>query len=91
MSRIVQCQKLGKKAPGLEQPPYPGELGERIYDSISSEAWQLWIQHQTMLINEYRLNLLELEARKFLKTQMENFLFGQGADKPAGFVPPEKK
>ena len=89
MSRIVQCVKLKKEGEGLKVPPYPGELGKRIYQNVSQEAWQEWLQHQTMLINEYRLNMLEQEARTFLKEEMEKFLFGDGSDKPEGFVAPE--
>jgi Fe-S cluster biosynthesis and repair protein YggX len=88
MSRIVNCAKLHKEAEGLAQPPYPGELGKRIYDSISAEAWQLWLAHQTMQINEYRLSMIDPKARDFLKKEMENFLFADGSDKPSGYVPP---
>ena len=74
--RMIYCQKLKKEAEGLDAPPYPGELGQRIFANISTEAWQLWISQQTMLINEYRLNLTEAEARKFLTQEMTKFLFG---------------
>ncbi len=87
--RTIQCVKLGKQAQGLDIAPYPGELGKRIFDSISKEAWEQWIGHQTMLVNEYRLSLLDADARKFLRTEMEKFLFGEGSERPAGFV--EKK
>jgi Fe-S cluster biosynthesis and repair protein YggX len=90
MSRTVNCAKLHKEAEGLAQPPYPGELGKRIYESISAEAWQLWLAHQTMQINEYRLSMIDPKARDFLKKEMENFLFGNGSDKPSGYVPPTK-
>lgn len=86
----VFCQKLQKEAPGLDFPPYPGELGQRIVESISAEAWQLWLDRQTMLINEYRLNMLEPNARDYLKQQMEAFLFGDGGDAPEGYVPVDK-
>ncbi|PIQ43050.1 MAG: oxidative damage protection protein [Gammaproteobacteria bacterium CG11_big_fil_rev_8_21_14_0_20_46_22] len=86
----VFCQKLQKEAPGLDFPPYPGELGQRIVESISAEAWQLWLDRQTMLINEYRLNMLESNARDYLKQQMEAFLFGDGGDAPEGYVPVDK-
>lgn len=89
MSRIVQCVLLGREAEGLDRPPYPGELGQRIYEQVSKEAWQQWLGHQTMLINEYRLVVIEPEAREFLRKQMEEFFFGQGAAKPEGYVPPE--
>ncbi|MEC9340540.1 MAG: oxidative damage protection protein [Pseudomonadota bacterium] len=87
MSRTVQCQFLGKEAEGLERQPYPGELGKRIFEQISKEAWQTWLSHQTMLINEYRLSLIDPEARKFLEGEMRKYLFEGGGDKPEGFVP----
>lgn len=90
MSRIIDCAKLKKPAPGLSQPPYPGELGQKIYQMISEEAWQMWVAHQTMLINEHRLSMLDPKARAFIKQEMENFLFGEGSAKPSGYVPPEK-
>ena len=86
MTRKVFCLKLNKEAPGLEQAPYPGPLGEKIYQSISQEAWDAWLAHQTMLINEYRLNMLEAKSRAFLKDEMQKFLFGEGSEKPPGFV-----
>ena len=88
MTRTVQCAKLNKEAEGLERPPYPGALGQKIFDSISKEAWQLWLQHQTMLINEYRLSMLDVKARQFLMVEAERFLFGEGSAKPAGYVAP---
>ena len=88
MTRMVQCIYLKKGAEGLIYPPYPGELGKRIYDSISKEAFELWKKHQTMLVNENRLNLADARARQYLARQMEQFFFGAGADKPAGYVPP---
>ncbi len=87
MTRTVNCAKLGKEAEGLERPTYPGELGQRIYEQISKEAWQLWLRHQTMLINEYRLSAVDPKAREFLAKEMEKFLFGEGSDKPEGFRP----
>jgi Fe-S cluster biosynthesis and repair protein YggX len=90
MTRWVDCAKLKKQAEGLAQPPLPGELGKKIYEHISQEAWQLWIQHQTMLINENRLSLIDPKARAFLLREMENFLFGAGSDKPTGYVPKEE-
>ncbi|OGT46463.1 MAG: oxidative damage protection protein [Gammaproteobacteria bacterium RIFCSPHIGHO2_12_FULL_41_20] len=88
MTRMIECIKLKKTAEGLAQPPYPGELGKRVYEHVSKEAWQLWLQHQTMLINEYRLSLIDPKARTFLQQEMERFLFGQGSDKPTGYIPP---
>ena len=87
MTRIVNCVKLKRNAPGLETSTYPGDLGQKIYESISQEAWQQWLHHQTMLINENRLNTLEPEARKFLVVEMERFLFGEGSVMPAGYKP----
>jgi Fe-S cluster biosynthesis and repair protein YggX len=88
MARTVQCIKLGREAEGLDFPPVPGDLGRRIWEQVSKEAWQQWQRHQTMLVNENRLNLADPRARKYLLQQMENYFFGSGADKPAGYVPP---
>ena len=90
MSRMVQCAKLGKEAEGLERVPYPGDLGQRIFDSISKEAWQQWLRHQTILINENRLSVIDPQHRAFLEEQMEKFLFGGDVEMPEGFVPPDK-
>jgi len=87
MTRMVQCVKLNKEAEGLERPPYPGELGQKIFDSVSKEAWDLWVKQQTILMNENRLTPIDPEHRKFLEEQMEQFLFGGGSDMPAGFTP----
>lgn len=86
MSRLVHCKKLNKEAEGLDTPPYPGELGQRILNEISKEAWQLWIGHQTMLINEYHLSMLDPKARSFLAEEMEKFLFEGGSDLPPGYT-----
>ncbi|HNP37613.1 MAG TPA: oxidative damage protection protein [Woeseiaceae bacterium] len=88
MSRTVKCVMLGKDAEGLDYAPYPGELGLRIYNNVSKEAWQRWLGHQTMLINENRLTPIEPEARKFLETEMEKFFFGAGSAAPKQYVPP---
>lgn len=88
MARQVQCVYLKKEAEGLDFAPYPGELGKRIFDNVSKEAWQTWLRHQTMLVNENRLNLADQRARQYLARQMERFFFGEGADQPTGFVPP---
>ena len=87
MSRTVNCVLLGKEAEGLDWAPYPGELGQRIFDNVSKEAWQKWLAHQTILINEYRLVPIEPDARKFLETEMEKFFFGDGSVMPEEFVP----
>ena len=88
MTRMVQCVKLGKEAEGLDRPTYPGDLGKRIFESVSKEAWQQWMKQQTMLINEYRLSPMDPKARKFLEEQMEKFFFGEGAETPPDYVPP---
>jgi len=89
MTRTVHCAKLDIDAEGLDFAPWPGELGKRIYESISKQAWQQWLAHQTMLINENRINPLDPEARKFLQTQMRAFLFGDGdVERPGGYTPP---
>jgi Fe-S cluster biosynthesis and repair protein YggX len=87
MSRTVNCVYLKKEAEGMDFAPYPGELGQRIYDNVSKEAWQVWLGHQTMLINEYRLSPIEPEARKLLETEMDKFFFAGGAEKPKEYVP----
>ncbi len=86
MARMVQCVKTGKEGEGLDFPPYPGDLGKRIYENISKEAWESWVGHQTMLINEYRLTPVDPKNRKFLEEEMEKFLFGEGSDIPKEFV-----
>ena len=80
MSRTVKCVKLGREAEGLDFPPYPGALGKRIFENVSKEAWAQWLKHQTMLVNENRLNLADVRARKYLAEQMEKHFFGEGAD-----------
>ncbi len=90
MTRMVQCVKLGIEAEGLDRPTYPGDLGARVYHNVSKEAWQMWLRHQTMLINEYRLTPVDPKARKFLEEQMEEFFFGEGGKAPEGFVPPDQ-
>ena len=88
MTRMVNCIKLGREAEGLDVPPMPGELGKKLYDSVSKEAWQAWLKLQTMLINENRLNLADPRARQYLARQMEKYFFGEGAEMPQGYVPP---
>ena len=90
MPRTVHCVILGTDAEGLDYAPYPGELGQRIYENVSKEGWQRWLKHQTMLLNEYRLTPIEPKARKFLVGEMEKFFFGGGAAKPQEYVPEEK-
>ena len=88
MARMVQCVKLGREAEGLERPPVPGDMGKRVYENVSKEAWAGWVKHQTMLINENRLNLMDARARKYLDEQMERYFFGGGVDAIGGYVPP---
>jgi Fe-S cluster biosynthesis and repair protein YggX len=90
MSRTVQCVVLKREAPGLDRQPYPGELGKRIFENVSKEAWAGWLKHQTMLINEYRLTPIEPKARKFLESEMEKYFFGAGSQAPDGYQPPKQ-
>ena len=87
MSRIIQCVKLGRDLPGLEQAPYPGELGQRIYDNVSQEAWDMWKQHAVILINHYGLSLMDPQAQEFLRNQLEEFFFADDAQMPEGWSP----
>ena len=87
---MVQCVMLKREAPGLDRPPYPGARGQRVFEHVSREAWQRWIQHQIMLINEYRLSPVEPKARQFLEAEMEKFFFGAGAARPEGYQPPKE-
>lgn len=89
MSRMVNCILLGEEADGLDYAPYPGELGQRIFENVSKQAWQRWLEHQTMLINEYRLSPIEPDARKFLETEMDKFFFAGGSAAPQEYTPPE--
>ena len=85
--RTVNCVKLSDQLEGLDRAPYPGEFGQRIYDHVSKAAWQEWLNRQTMLVNENRLNMLDPNARRYLREQCEAYFFGQGADLPQGYVP----
>ena len=87
MGRTVQCVLLGIESEGLDRPTYPGELGQRIFDSVSKVAWQRWLAHQTMLLNENRLTPIEPTARAFLEREMANFFLGDGCERPHGYVP----
>lgn len=89
MTSMVHCARLKREAPGLDFAPWPGELGRRIYAEVSQQAWQEWLAHQTMLINENRLSPMDPAARRFLVEQMQQFLFGEGAERPPGFVAPD--
>jgi Fe-S cluster biosynthesis and repair protein YggX len=90
MARMVQCIKLGREAEGMDFPPVPGELGKKLWESVSKEAWAAWLKQQTMLINENRLSLADPRARKYLSEQMDKHFFGAGADVASGYVPPSQ-
>jgi len=89
MSRTVHCVKLGREAEGLDRPPYPGELGQRVFEQVSKQAWADWLRHQTMLINENRLSPMDPKARRFLEEQMQAYFFGAGSEPPPDFTPPK--
>ena len=89
MAREIFCDYFKKELEGLDRPPYPGEIGQRIYNSVSKQAWQMWIEHQTMLINENKLSMVNPESRKYLQEEMIKFFFGEGSQKPQEYVPPE--
>ena len=89
MVRTVHCAKLGIEANGLDKPPFPGQQGQRIYDNISAQAWQEWLNLQTMLVNEHRLTPFQAKDKQFLAQEREKFLFGAGAAVPEGYVPPK--
>jgi len=91
MSRTVHCVKFGKEMPGLDAPPWPGELGERVYQNVSAEAWKLWEERMKMILNEYRLLPFQKEAQELMARQMTVFFFGQSSAPPADFVPPATK
>ncbi len=86
MARTVQCIKLGKEAEGLDKPPFKGELGQRVYDSVSKEAWRQWLEHSKMLINEYRLDLVSEHGQRVWMTELEKFFYGDGSSLPPDFV-----
>jgi Fe-S cluster biosynthesis and repair protein YggX len=87
MPRIVYCVKLQRELPGLEKPPFPGKLGQRIYEQISQQAYNMWPAQQVLIINHYGLNMADPESRKILREQMEDFFFGQDAAMPEGWAP----
>ena len=87
MARTVQCVKLQEEAEGLDFPPLPGALGKRVFENVSKPAWQQWLTHQTMLINENRLKVTDPEARRFLEGELEKYFFGEGSAAPEGYVP----
>lgn len=91
MTRTVQCVVLKSEAPGLDRAPYPGPLGQRIYETVSKEAWARWVKHQVMLLNEYRLTPVDPKARKFLEAEMEKYFFGAGSERPTDYKAPDAK
>ena len=91
MGRTVHCIKLNQNAEGLDRAPYPGDLGQKIYQQVSKQAWQMWLDHQTRLINEYRLAMADASARKFLAEEMDKFFFSGGEMAETGYVPPPGK
>ncbi|HEY2461266.1 MAG TPA: oxidative damage protection protein [Candidatus Acidoferrum sp.] len=90
-ARMVQCVKFGKLMPGLDRVPWRGELGQRVYENVSKDAWKLWIEHSKMVMNEYRLNPLDPNSQKIMEEQMDQFFFGAGAKLPEGYAPPKAK
>ena len=89
--RMVKCVKFQRELPGLDEPPFDNELGKRIYENVSKEAWKMWLEHLKMILNEYRLNLVERESQQIVKQQMEEYFFGEGSALPPGYVPPQTK
>ncbi len=86
--RLVKCVKLGRELPGLTEPPLDNDLGKRVYENVSYQAWRMWLEHSKMLINEFRLDLVSPQGQQFLMEQMEQFFFGEGAQMPPDYVPP---
>lgn len=90
-TRMVKCVKFGKELPGLTEIPWSGDLGKRVFETVSQEAWKMWIEHSKMIMNEYRLNPLDPQSHQIMSEQMEQFFFGEGAKLPEGYVPPRAK
>ena len=90
-ARIVHCVKFDKDMEGLDRIPWRGEIGKRVYENVSKEAWKMWVEYSKMLMNEYRLNPLDPQSQKIMEEQMEQFFFGEGAKLPEGYVPPKAK
>lgn len=90
-TRMVHCVKFDKEMPGLDRVPWRGDLGQRVYENVSKEAWKLWVEYSKMLMNEYRLNPIDPNSQKIMTEQMEQFFFGEGAKLPEGYVPPKAK
>ena len=91
MARLVHCRKLDKDLPGLWFKPFKNDLGQRIYDEISQDAWKMWLEHSKMIMNEFRLNPLDPQSLKIMEEQMEQFFFGEGAKLPENYVPQRSK
>jgi Fe-S cluster biosynthesis and repair protein YggX len=89
--RMVNCVKFQRELPGLDEPPFDSDLGQRIYQNVSKDAWKLWLEHLKMIVNEYRLNLIDRDAQRIVAQQMEEYFFGEGAALPPGYVPPQSK
>jgi Fe-S cluster biosynthesis and repair protein YggX len=89
--RMVKCVKFQKELPGLDEPPFNNALGQRIYENVSKDAWKLWLEHLKMIVNEYRLNLIDRDSQRVIQQQMEEYFFGEGAALPPGYVPPQAK
>jgi Fe-S cluster biosynthesis and repair protein YggX len=89
--RMVKCVKFGREMPGLDRIPWKGEIGKRVYENVSKEAWKLWLEHSKMIMNEYRLNPLDPNSQKIMEEQLEQFFFGEGAKLPEGYVPQKSK
>jgi Fe-S cluster biosynthesis and repair protein YggX len=89
--RIVKCVKFGREMPGLDRIPWKGEIGKRVFENVSKDAWKLWLEHSKMIMNEFRLNPLDSNSQKIMEEQMEAFFFGDGAQLPEGYVPPRAK
>ena len=90
MSRMVTCVKLGKELPGIVYKPFDNELGQKIYDSVSQDAWKLWLEHSKMIVNEYRLDLVSPQGQKVWMDQLEKYFFGEGSALPPDFVAPKE-
>jgi Fe-S cluster biosynthesis and repair protein YggX len=87
--RMVQCVKFGREMPGLDRVPWKGEIGKKVYDNVSKEAWKLWVEHSKMVMNEFRLNPLDPKAQQIMEEQLNNYFFGDGAKLPESYVPPK--
>ncbi len=91
MARMVNCVKLGREAEGLDKPPLRGEVGQRIHENVSKEAWRMWLEHSKMLINEYRLDVTSEHGQKMWMAELDKYFFGEGSQLPPDFVPQKQK